>query len=86
MSKKLDSLQAALLNNKVLNDWFLPMQKALDKVCYSRQKFSVLSVEFFILVGCLRQLQGEKILREQIQSLFDLDEKATARLVRSRIN
>jgi len=84
MSKRLDSLQAVLLNNTVLSDWFLPMQKALDKVRYSRQQFSVLSAEFFILLGCLRQLQGTKILREQIQSLFDLDEKAeTVPLARS---
>jgi hypothetical protein len=60
------------------------MQKALDKVRYSRQQFSVLSAEFFILLGCLRQLQGTKILWEQIQSLFDLDEKAeTVPLARS---
>jgi hypothetical protein len=84
MSKRLDSLQAVLLNNTVLSDWFLPMQKALDKVRYSRQQFSVLSAEFFILLGCLRQLQGTKILRDQIQSLFDLDEKAkTVPLARS---
>ena len=84
MSKRLDALQATLLNNTVLNDWFLPMQKALDKVRYSRKKFSVLSADFFILLGCLRQLQGTKILREQVQSLFDLDEKAeTVPLARS---
>ena len=84
MSKRLEPLQAILLNNTVLNDWFLPMQKALDKVRYSRKQFSVLSAEFFILLGCLRQLQGTKILREQIQSLFDLDEKAkTVPLARS---
>ena len=84
MSKRLDSLQATLLNNTVLSDWFSPMQKALDKVRYSRKQFSVLSAEFFILLGCLRQLQGTKILREQIQSLFDLDEKAeTVPLARS---
>ena len=76
MSKRLANLQSVLLNNTVLNDWFLPLQKALDKVRYSRQQFSVLSADFFILLGCLRQLQGTKILREQIQSLFDLDEKA----------
>ncbi len=84
MSKRLESLQAILRNNTVLSDWFLPMQKALDKVRYSRKQFSVLSAEFFILLGCLRQLQGTKILREQIQSLFDLDEKAeTVPLARS---
>ncbi|SHE20168.1 hypothetical protein BPUTEOMOX_1793 [methanotrophic endosymbiont of Bathymodiolus puteoserpentis (Logatchev)] len=54
----------------------MPMQKALDKVRFSRQKYSVLSAEFFILLGCLRQFQGTKILREQIQSLFDIDDTA----------
>ena len=84
MSKRLDALQAILMNNTVLNEWFLPMQKALDKVRYSRKQFSVLSADFFILLGCLRQLQGTKILREHIQSLFDLDEKAeTVPLARS---
>ncbi len=76
MSKRLDALQTVLMNGTVLNEWFLPMQKALDKVRYSRKQFSVLSADFFILLGCLRQLQGTKLLREQIQSLFDLDEKA----------
>jgi len=71
-------------NNTVLNEWFLPMQQALDKVRYSRKRFSVLTAEFFILLGCLRQLQGTKIMREQIQSLFDLDETTeTVPLARS---
>jgi hypothetical protein len=52
------------------------MQKALDKVRYSRKRFSTLTAEFFILLGCLRQLQGTKIMRDQIQSLFDTDEYA----------
>lgn len=73
MSKRLNTLQSILLDNTLLNEWFLPMTKALDKVRFSRQKYSALSAEFFILLGCLRQLQGTKILREQIQSLFDLD-------------
>ena len=64
------------MDNTVLGEWFLPMQKALDKVRFSRQKYSVLSAEFFILLGCLRQFQGTKILREQIQSLFDIDDTA----------
>ncbi len=52
MSKRLDSLQSVLLNDTVLNEWFLPLQKSLDKVRYSRQRFSTLSAEFFILLGC----------------------------------
>jgi hypothetical protein len=74
MAKRLDSLQAVLLHDTVLEEWFRPMQKALDAVRYSRKRFSTLTPEFFILLGCLRQLQGEKIMRDQIQFLFDLDE------------
>jgi hypothetical protein len=74
MTKRLDSLQAVLLHDTVLEEWFRPMQKALDAVRYSRKRFSTLTPEFFILLGCLRQLQGEKIMRDQIQFLFDLDE------------
>lgn len=73
MQKRLDSLQTILLDNTVLEEWFLPLQKALDKVRFSREKFPTLSAGFFILLGCLRQLQGTKTLREQIQSLFDRD-------------
>jgi len=84
MSKRLDSLQAILLTGTVLEEWFRPMQQALEKVRYSRERFSTLSVEFFILLGCLRQLQGKKIMRDQIQSLFDIDENsAKAPLARS---
>ena len=77
MSNRLDSLSATLLNDTVLEEWFRPMQNALDKVRYSRQRFSTLSADFFILLGCLRQLQGEGILRNQIQTLFDIDEYST---------
>ncbi len=52
------------------------MQKALDKVRYSRKRFFTLTAEFFILLGCLRRLQGKKIMRDQIQDLFDTDEYA----------
>jgi hypothetical protein len=74
MPKRLASLQALLLTDTVLEEWFRPMQKALGKVRYSRERFFTLSVEFFILLGCLRQLQGTKILRDQVQSLFDADD------------
>ena len=76
MAKRLDSLQAILLNDTVLEEWFRPMQKALDTVRYSRERFFTLTAEFFILLGCLRQLQGLKIMRDQIQALFDTDDYA----------
>ena len=84
MAKRLNSLQAILLIDTVLEDWFRPMQNALDKVRYSRKRFSTLTAEFFILWGYLRQLQGLKIMRDQIQALFDTDDYAAkAPLARS---
>lgn len=76
MAKRLDSLQTVLLHDTVLEEWFRPMQKALGKVRYSRERFFTLTAEFFILLGCLRQLQRTKIMRDQIQSLFDTDDYA----------
>ncbi len=84
MSKRLDSLQATLLNNTVLNDWFSPMQKALDKVRYSRKQFSVLSAEFFILLGCLRQLQAPCV-RIVVASNFYLEEAKNESKIYRRI-
>lgn len=76
MSKRLASLQSTLLDDTVLCEWFEPMQCALDKVRYSRDRFPTLKADFFILLGCLRQLMGMSTLREQVQSLFHLDEQS----------
>jgi hypothetical protein len=48
MAKRLDSLQAVLLHDTVLEEWLRPMQKALDAIRYSRNRFSTLTAEFFI--------------------------------------
>ena len=74
MSKRLESLTSTLLDQTLLKEWFAPMQQALEKVRYSRSRFPTLKADTFILLGCLRQLLGMKTLREQVQSLFDLDE------------
>ncbi len=76
MSKRLASLEFTLLDDTVLNEWFAPMQSALEKVRYSRDRFPILKADFFVLLGCLRQLMGMLTLREQVQSLFHLDEQA----------
>lgn len=76
MSKRLESLKSTLLNQTVLSDWFQPMQHALEKVRYSRKRFPTLKADVFILLGCLRQLQGTKTLRDQVQSLFHWDKAA----------
>ena len=74
MSKRLGSLTSTLLDQTLLKTWFEPMQQALEKVRYSRSRFPTLKADLFILLGCLRQLQGMTTLREQVQSLFHLDE------------
>ena len=74
MSKRLSSLESTLLDHTILSDWFKPMQQALEKVRYSRTRFPTLKADTFILLGCLRQLQGMKTLRELVQSLFHWDE------------
>ena len=76
MSKRLASLETTLLDQTILSDWFEPMQQALEKVRYSRKRFPTLKADIFILLGCLRQLQGMKTLRELVQSLFHWDEDA----------
>ena len=43
---------------------------------YSRERFFKLIAECFILLDCLRQLHGTKIMQDQIQSLFDTDDYA----------
>ncbi len=58
MSKRLSSLEFTLLDDTVLNEWFAPMQSALEKVRYSRDRFPILKADFFVLLGCLRQLMG----------------------------
>lgn len=73
MKNRLQNIQILLSQDTVLADWFAPMNEALDKVRYHEKIFNTLSMPMFILAGCLRQLQSQKTLREQVQSLFHLD-------------
>ena len=83
MKNRLAPLIDALTQETVLEQWFSPLQKALDKVHYPEKVFGTLSMSAFLLLGCLRQLQSHKSLREQIQSLAHLSHAHQLPLARS---
>jgi len=83
MKNRLTSLTNTLTQNTVLGQWFNPMQAALDKVRYPEKVFGTLTMPAFLLLGCLRQLQSHKTLREQVQSLKHLDNASMPPLARS---
>ncbi len=72
-TRRAEPITHYLLNHTVLNDWFGPMQRALNKVRFSDAVFHSLPMESFLLLGGLRQLLSLTTLREQVQSLFHLD-------------
>ena len=83
MKNRLTPLIDELTKDTVLKQWFEPLQKALDKVRYSEQVFNTLSMPAFLLLGCLRQLQSNNSLREQVQSLAHLSHAHQPPLARS---
>lgn len=83
MKNRLASLIDCLTQDTVLEQWFSPMQTALDKVRYPEKVFGVLSMSSFLLLGGLRQLQSHRTLREQVQSLMHVDCDSKPPLARS---
>ena len=83
MKNRLTPLIDALTQETVLEKWFRPLQKALGKVRYPEKVFDTLSMPAFLLLGCLRQLQSHKSLREQVQSLAHLSHTHQLPLARS---
>ena len=57
----------------VLEEWFTPMAKILQKHRFSDAAFKALPMAPFILSGCLRQILASSSLREYVQTLFHLD-------------
>ena len=74
MINRFEPLMKTLHNSTVLSQWFAPMEQALNKVRYSPKRFRSLEMPLFILLGCLRQLQEIATLREQVQTLFHLND------------
>jgi hypothetical protein len=83
MKNRLTHLMQTLTQNTVLEQWFRPLQTALEKVRYSENIFGTLSMPAFLLLGSLRQLQSQQSLREQIQSLKHLADAHIPPLARS---
>lgn len=73
MLNESEKLTETLTIGSVLGQWFQPLTLSLDKVRFSNKRFRELSMNSFILFGCLRQLQNIQTLREQIQSLYHAD-------------
>jgi hypothetical protein len=57
----------------VLEEWYSPMAKILNKSRFSDAAFKALPMAPFILSGCLRQILDTSSLREYVQTLFHLD-------------
>ena len=76
MKNRLNTLTDNITNHTVLEHWFSPIRKILDNIRYSDKVFNTLSMPTFILLGCVRQLQSNSSLREQVQTLFHLDDLA----------
>jgi len=64
-------------NGTVLEEWFSPMAKILEKCRFSDAPFKALPMMPFILSGCLRQILASSSLREYVQTLFHLDTNQT---------
>lgn len=83
MKNRLTPLIEELTQDTVLEQWFRPLQEALNKVRYPEQVFNTFSMPAFLLLGCLRQLQSHHSLREQVQSLAHLNHMHQLPLARS---
>lgn len=75
--RRAEPLTQSLLQDTILQDWFRPMENALEKVRYSDAIFQSLPMKSFILLGGVRQLLSMDTLREHIQTLFHWETTAT---------
>ena len=83
MKNRLTSLINKLTAETVLKQWFSPMQSSLEKIRYRDTLFGTLTMPAFVLLGCLRQLQSHRTLREQVQTLMHFDDADIPPLARS---
>jgi hypothetical protein len=83
MKNRLTPLIDELTQDTVLEQWFRSLQQALDKMRYPEKVFDTLTMPAFLLLGCLRQLQSQDSLREQVQSLAHLNHTHQTPLARS---
>lgn len=77
------NLYKTLMDKTVLSNFFQPALNALGKVRHGFGSYAALPMDAYILVSCLRHLQGQKSLREQIQQWFHLADKEQTPIARS---
>jgi hypothetical protein len=65
-------LTQLLPDGTVLEEWFSPMARSIDKQRFSAKQFSALPMAPFILTGCLRHLLASCSLRDYLQTLFHI--------------
>ena len=70
-------IKQILTTGTVLEEWFSPMTKILERCRFSDAPFKALPMAPFILSGCLRQILASSSLREYVQTLFHLDSSQT---------
>lgn len=78
-----EKLYNTLMDNTVLANFFKPALTALSKVPHRIAHSASLPMDMFMLASCLRHLQGQKSMREQIQHLFHLADEEQMPIARS---
>ena len=78
-----EKLYNTLMDNTVLANFFKPALMALSKVPHRIAHSASLPMNIFMLASCLRHLQGQKSMREQIQHLFHIADEEQMPIARS---
>jgi Transposase DDE domain len=78
-----DNLYDTLMSQTVLADFFKPVVTALTKVNARVSNATALPMKIYLLVSCMRHLQGQKSMREQLQHLFHLADEEHMPIARS---
>ena len=67
-----ENLYRTLMDKTILADFFQPALTALSKVRHRVSNSTSLPMNIYMLVSCLRHLQGQKSMREQLQQMFHI--------------
>ena len=66
------NLYRTLMDKTILADFFQPALTALSKVRHRVSNSTSLPMNIYMLLSCLRHLQGQKSMREQLQQMVDI--------------
>jgi hypothetical protein len=78
-----EKLYSVLMDKTVLANFFNPALTALSKVPHRIANSTSLPMDMFMLASCLRHLQGQQSMREQIQHLFHITNEEHMPIARS---